>query len=99
MPATAESQVRRSLNPGSSSQGDRKPGVWAPWPGATTISTGPAFPVRGVRERCRRSPTSRADFVGTLQEDAGVLEPPEGQGRAQGGRTARVGRDDTGEVA
>src|SRR4051812_2432934 len=99
MPATAESHVRRSWKPGSSSQGDRKPGVWAPWPGATMTSTWPAFPVTGVRGRCRRSPTCRTRFVGTLQEQACIAEPAEAQGGPQGGRPTRVGRGDAGQFA
>ena len=49
----------RSANVGSSSQGVRKPGVWAPWPGATMTSTGPALPGPEARTpvgRARNSP-------------------------------------------
>jgi hypothetical protein len=41
-PDTVDSQWSRSRKPGTSSQGERKPGVWEPCPGATTTSTGPA---------------------------------------------------------
>jgi hypothetical protein len=37
-PASSEAAPRRSATPGNSSQGARKPGVCAPWPGAVMIS-------------------------------------------------------------
>ena len=37
-PASSDQVPRRSAKPGSSSQGERKPGVWAPWPGAAITS-------------------------------------------------------------
>ena len=67
MPATVPSQLSRSATPGSSSQGPRKPGVWEPWPGATTASTALAFrPVRtGVvlRRVVRRAAVGRSPRV------------------------------------
>ena len=44
-PMTADSQRGGRREP-RSSQGVRKPGVWAPWPGATSTSTGTLCPTR-----------------------------------------------------
>ena len=38
-PASSDQAARRSATPGTSSQGERKPGVCAPWPGAAMTST------------------------------------------------------------
>src|SRR5260370_21359340 len=37
-PASSDQAASRSATPGSSSHGPRKPGVWAPWPGAAMTS-------------------------------------------------------------
>ncbi len=65
---TAESQCRRSRNPGSSSQGERKPGVWAPCPGATMTSTSPPCRTYGRVTGSGAERRSRTDLVGILQE-------------------------------
>src|SRR5450755_404743 len=38
-PASSDQEPRRVATPGTSSQGERKPGAWAPWPGAVMTST------------------------------------------------------------
>ena len=47
-PARSDQAASRSAKPGSSSHGERNPGVWAPCPGAAITSIGPACTV-GVR--------------------------------------------------
>ncbi len=52
--ATVDNRCRLSAKPGSSSQAFRKPGVWAPCPGATIASTLSAWRQAGGRGRARR---------------------------------------------
>src|SRR4051794_8864786 len=66
-PATVDNQSNRLANVGSSSQGTRKPGVWAPWPGATMTSTGPLCRVQGCWLASGVHESRGTRFVGFLQ--------------------------------
>ncbi len=68
-PASSDQAPRRSAQPGSSSQADRNPGAWAPWPGAVISSITQACTV-GVRytndephELLRRSAVRNLQFT------------------------------------
>ena len=91
---------KREANVGSSSQGVRKPGVWAPWPGATMTSTAPALPVatrRSPVRRARNLPRDLCRFPTTSQAlELGLgrqarPEPPEHERELQGERLPGVG--------
>ena len=45
-PASSDQAPRRSAQPGSSSQADRNPGAWAPWPGAVISQHHPSVHCR-----------------------------------------------------
>src|ERR1700735_4287018 len=60
IPASSDQRPIRSTAPGSSSQGARNPGTWAPWPGATISST--CAPFAG-NERPGRGNTELAPWV------------------------------------
>src|ERR1700754_1252198 len=112
MPETVESQSKRVAKVRSSSQGLRKPGVWAPWPGATMTSTRSTVPVAGAGAHLQRARTGPPIFVGFLQRlsptrpklsggSVVVGAPrlaPEHEGDLQGERVPRHGRGKSGEV-
>src|SRR3954454_79749 len=91
MPATADSQFSLSANTGSSSHGSRKPGVWAPCPGATMISTPLLSRNFEGDDASATHEKERLDFVGNLQtrrvESADAEREPEHEGVPRVGRT------------
>src|SRR5690349_18969960 len=96
MPATVESQSNRAAKRGSSSQGWRKPGDWAPWPGATITSTMSTLPGHGPDLASGAHENRRANFVGFLQRTAGLAA--QHQRDLQRERVARVGGGEPGQV-
>src|SRR4051812_9743975 len=106
MPLTAESQVRRSANVGISSQGVRKPGDWAPCPGATMTSTYLLLRGRGgdrVPVRTKISAHSLSEPYKNCSECVrahGVRagQSAQRQGDPVGVAVARVGRGQAGHL-
>src|SRR4051794_38775195 len=105
MAETVESHANREANRGSSSQGCRKPGVWAPWPGATITSTPPTLPCRrgGTRLRLARKRAAILCRNPTKQDSAGrVLAaarlPAQHQRDLEGEGVAGIGGREAGEL-
>src|SRR3712207_1979653 len=102
MSATAESHPIRSAYVGSASHGSRKPGVWAPWPGATMTSMVELCPPGGLASAFGAHEESRPELVGTLQSrvglDAAVGEPAENQRDPEGEGVPSVAGGEPGEV-
>ena len=89
IPATVDSQRKREAKVGSSSQGARKPGDWAPWPGATMTSTTSTLPKQSPRHGSDGYEVAGRVLVGTLQ----IKRRAVARGRARsGGRTRGAGR-------
>ena len=63
----SRASAKRGAKVGSSSQGARKPGVWAPWPGATMTSTTSLCRARASTSPPARTKLSPRFFVGFLQ--------------------------------
>ena len=61
----ADHPPSRSATPGSSSHGLRKPGVWAPWPGATSTST--LQPSLATGDRARVGTETKKRQVGFVE--------------------------------
>src|SRR3954471_20840032 len=96
MPATADSQFSLSANTGSSSHGSRKPGVWAPCPGATMISTPPLSRNFGGDDASATHENQRLDFVGNLP--TGLVQSADAEREPKHVGVPRVGRTQPGHV-
>src|SRR4051812_2084434 len=101
MSATADSHRSRSAYRSSSSQGARKPGVCAPWPGATITSMGTLCPGEGHDPLSDPDEDCWSGFVETLQRlvrRCAVPEPADHERDAQDERLPGVAGGQAGEV-
>ena len=88
-PRRASAAARRTSGPRA--RASRKPGVWAPWPGATMASTPLLCRAGGPIARSTHTKIAGAVFVGTLQSRLRAAVPSS-PGRSAGPASAPPGR-------